>query len=126
MSDDDKSTRRSPPARNTVPAFDLVTTRTDERAVVRVAGELDPATAPQLAEELLGLAGAGARSVTLDLAELTFIDSTGLSVLIDGLRLLRDAKGDLALRSPNPSTMKIFEITGLTGVFAITGDRAGQ
>jgi len=126
MADVDMTERRSPPARRTASGFALVTTRTDDCAVVSVDGELDPATAPQLADELVALAGAGARSVTVDLAGLTFIDSTGLSVLIDGLRLLRDAEGDLALRSPNHITMKLFEITGLTGVFAITADSAGQ
>jgi len=102
------------------PGFDLITTRTDGDVVVRLIGELDLATAPRLGEELAGLTVGGALHITLDLAELVFIDSTGLSVLVSGLERLRDLGGNLALRSPNASTMKVFEITGLSGVFDIT------
>ena len=61
------------------PGFNLVTARTDDAAVIRVIGELDLATAPQL------------REVLLDLSELAFIDSSGLSVLATGLKRLRAA-----------------------------------
>ncbi len=54
------------------------------------------------------------------MSDLMFIDSTGLSVLITGLKRLRQGGGDLALRSPTPSTPKVLEITGLTEVFAIS------
>ena len=101
------------------PGFNLVTARTDDAAMVRVMGELDLATAPQLREVLTDLAALGGLQVTLDLRELAFIDSSGLSVLVTGLKRLREAGGDLALRSPNPATMKALEITGLTSVFAI-------
>ena len=87
---------------------------------VRLLGELDMSTAPQLRDELLRLASDGAREVTVDLSELQFMDSTGLSVLITGLKRLRERGGDLALRSPTPSTRRVLEITGLTEVFAIS------
>lgn len=103
-----------------VRAFDIDVTQTDGSAVVRVIGELDLATAPLLRDRLVGLASAGVLAVTLDLAELDFIDSTGLSVLVTGLKHLRERGGKLALRSPQPSAMKVFEITGLTTVFAIS------
>ena len=101
------------------PEFNLVTARTPDAAVVRVIGELDLATAPQLREVLTGLTALGGLHVTADLSELAFIDSSGLSVLVTGLKCLREAGGDLALQSPNPAAMKAFEITGLTRVFAI-------
>jgi anti-sigma B factor antagonist len=87
---------------------------------VGLAGELDMATAPLLSEELQRLAAEGAARVTVDLAELAFIDSTGLSVLISGLKRLRQQGGDMALRSPTPATRKVLEITGLTELFAIS------
>jgi len=103
-----------------LPGFDLITTRTEEEVVVRLIGELDLATAPRLSEELGDLVAGGILHVTLDLAELVFIDSTGLSILVSGLERLRNMGGNLALRSLNASTMKVFEITGLTGIFDIT------
>lgn len=87
---------------------------------VRLLGELDMSTAPQLREELLRLTAAGATMVTIDLSELAFVDSTGLSVLITGLKRLREQGGELALRSPTPGTRRVLEITGLTEVFPIS------
>ena len=92
-----------------------------ERAYeVRLLGELDMATAPQLRDELLRLATNGATQVTVDLSQLGFVDSTGLSVLITGLKRLREKGGDLALRAPQPGTRRVLEITGLTEVFSIS------
>ena len=87
---------------------------------VRLLGELDMSTAPQLRDELLRLVSGGATMVTVDLSELAFVDSTGLSVLITGLKRLRQQGGEMALRSPTPGTRRVLEITGLTEVFPIS------
>lgn len=87
---------------------------------VRLQGELDMATASLLREELVRLAADGATMVTVDMADLAFIDSTGLSVLITALKRLRQQGGDMALRSLTPGTRKVLEITGLTEVFSIS------
>ncbi|MCA1673344.1 MAG: STAS domain-containing protein, partial [Actinobacteria bacterium] len=76
-------------------------------------------TAPRLRDALADLAGEGGVRVTLDLVGMTFIDSTGLSVLVTGLKRLREIGGNLVLQSPSATTMKVLEITGLTSVFAI-------
>jgi anti-sigma B factor antagonist len=87
---------------------------------VRLIGELDMSTAPRLREELLRLVSDGATMVTVDLSELAFVDSTGLSVLITGLKRLRQQGGEMALRSPTPGTRRVLEITGLTEIFSIS------
>jgi len=92
----------------------------NSRCEVRLLGELDMSTAPHLRDELVRVSTEGAQLVTVDLADLTFIDSTGLSVLINALKRLRQQGGDMALRSPTPSTRRVLEITGLTEVFAIS------
>jgi anti-sigma B factor antagonist len=86
---------------------------------IQLFGELDMSTAPALREELVELIAAGATMVTVDLSELAFVDSTGLSVLITGLKRLRQQGGDMALRSPTPGTRRVLEITGLTEVFPV-------
>jgi anti-sigma B factor antagonist len=103
-----------------VPDFAIDVTRTGDAAVVRVIGELDLATAPRLREEIVALVSSGVSAVTLDLIGLEFIDSTGLSVLVTTLKHMREHGGDLVLRSLNPSTLKVFEIAGLTEVFTIS------
>ena len=87
---------------------------------IRLLGELDMSTAPRLRDELARLSSGGAGVVTVDLSDLAFIDSTGLSVLITALKRLRSQGGDLALRSPTPGTRKVLEITGMTEVFSIS------
>ena len=87
---------------------------------IHLHGELDMSTAPRLREELVRLSSDDATAVTVDLSRLEFVDSTGLSVLITGLKRLREKGGDMALRSPNPGTRRVLEITGLTQVFSIS------
>ena len=102
------------------PGFDIDVTRTDAMAVVRVIGELDLATAPHQVRELLGLRKGGVRTVTVGLSGLDFIASTGLTVVVSGLKDLRERGGELALRWPQPPTMRLFEMTGLSTVFSIS------
>jgi len=90
------------------------------RYEVYVHGELDMSTAPRLSETLASLDSEPGAVVTVDLAGMTFVDSTGLTVLIDGLKRLRQGGGDLVLRSPASRTRRVLEITGLTQVFAIS------
>lgn len=97
----------------------VVVSGEDTSYELRLLGELDMSTAAQLRDELARVTSDGARHVTLDLSDLAFIDSTGLSVLVTGLKRLRQDGGDLALRSPTPGTRRVLEITGLTEVFSI-------
>ena len=87
--------------------------------VVAVTGEVDIATAPKLREKLVELASQGAHQVVVDLDGVEFLDSTGLGVLIGGMKRLRGHDGDLTLVCTQPRILKVFEITGLTKVFAI-------
>lgn len=106
--------------------LDATVTQIDATAAVRLGGDLDAATAPGLGKQLLGLSSQGVRTVTLDLAELDFIESTGLSVLVAALKHLREQHGDLTLQSPRPSALKVLTITGLTDIFAITEPAGGR
>jgi anti-sigma B factor antagonist len=87
--------------------------------VVAVRGEVDIATAPKLREKLVELASQGAQQVVVDLDGVEFLDSTGLGVLVGGLKRLRSHDGDLLLVCTQSRILKVFEITGLTKVFSI-------
>jgi anti-sigma B factor antagonist len=87
--------------------------------VVRVAGEIDVATAPALRDHLHGLVARGHTRLAIDLLQVTFLDSTALGVLVGTLKRCREAGGDLRLAVAEPRIMKVFEITGLTEVFTI-------
>ena len=102
-----------------IPDFGVTVTRDGGAALMRISGELDVAAAPELRRHLIDLVDEDVRQVTMDLAAVSFIDSSGLSVLVSCLKRLRERGGNLALRSPTANTMKVFEITGLTEIFAI-------
>ena len=88
-------------------------------AVVSVKGEVDVYTAPRLREKLVELVSQGRHQVVVDLEGVDFLDSTGLGVLVGGLKRLRSHDGDLTLVCTHQRILKVFEITGLTKVFSI-------
>jgi anti-sigma B factor antagonist len=88
--------------------------------VVDVCGELDEHTVPRLREALARLAAQDVVNVTLDLARMTFIDSTGLGALVGALKRSRAVGGEVTLRHPSAATRKVLELTGLHNLFNVT------
>jgi anti-sigma B factor antagonist len=99
--------------------LDVTVRNQDGTAVVAVAGEIDVYTSPLLQERLVEVLKDGSSSIVLDLSAVTFLDSTGLGVLITGLKRCRSAEGDLVLVTAQPNVLKVLEITGLNDVFQI-------
>lgn len=93
--------------------------RAGSESVVHLHGEVDLYNAADLRCCLEELAASGATRVVLDLANLGFIDSSGLGALIGGMRRLRRAGGQVVLRSPNAKTAELLEMTGLDQVLAV-------
>ena len=89
------------------------------RGLVTVVGDIDIDSCRRLREKLLQLIDAGATTVVLDLAQMEFVDSTGLDVLVGAHKRLSQRGGELVLRSPRPGTQRVLEITRLDTVFTI-------
>src|ERR1700741_5113750 len=87
--------------------------------ILAVRGEVDVYSAPRLREKLVELVSEGDRQIVASLEGVDFLDSTGLGVLVGGLKRLRSHEGDLTLVCSQPRILKVFEITGLTKVFDI-------
>ena len=85
-------------------------------AVLRITGELDAYTAPFLRDRMRDLTTVGVVHVIADLRRVDFLDSTGLGVLVGGLKRFREHGGSLAPVVTKTSILKIFQITGLTSV----------
>src|SRR4051812_14592177 len=82
--------------------------------VIDVAGELDCSTAGALRERLVDVIdGQGSVSVIVGLGGMTFIDSTGIGVLVGANRRLRARGGSLSLLNPTSSVNKVLKLTGL-------------
>ena len=87
--------------------------------ILAVKGEVDVYTAPRLREKLVELVSAGNLKIIVNLEGVDFLDSTGLGVLVGGLKRLRSNEGQLGLVCTQARILKVFEITGLTKVFDI-------
>lgn len=90
----------------------------DEQAsIVDLQGEVDVYTAPQLKQQIITMLDSGVKHIVVNLADVEYLDSTALGVLIGGLKRLREREGTLDLICPNPRIKRIFEITGLDKIF---------
>ena len=84
--------------------------------VVALEGRLDMVTAPRLREVLANLAGSGTPKLVVNLAAVSFIDSSGLGALIAGLKAARQAGGDLRLAAPGDQAVSVLRLTTLDRV----------
>jgi len=87
--------------------------------VIDVQGEIDMYTPPRLRELLIDLVSTGSYQLVVNLDKVGFLDSTGLGVLVGGLKRVRAHDGSLDLVCTQQRILKIFRITGLTEVFGI-------
>ncbi len=90
--------------------------------VLTIEGEVDVYTAPVLKEKLVENIESGCSNVLVDLERVTFIDSSGLGVLVSALRRTRERDGVVRIVCARETTLKIFRITGLDKVFPIFSD----
>lgn len=93
-------------------------------AVLQVRGEVDLYTSPQLRDGITELLDQGANRIVIDLSGIEFMDSTGLGVLVVGLKRAKERDGEFALVCREGSVQKILSITGLDKVFSIHGSVA--
>jgi anti-anti-sigma factor len=83
-----------------------------------ISGEIDASTAPRLVEAVAQLPDSGG-AVVVDVKDVTFIDSSGLRVLISLAERVRDDGRTVELSNPSSSVLRLLEITGLTSMFGI-------
>lgn len=89
------------------------------KATVSPRGRVDADTGPQLKVVLQDLATGGVRLIVVDLQEVDFMDSSGLSALVSGLRAVRERDGSLHLCRPQPQPLTALKLTMLDRVFPI-------
>jgi anti-sigma B factor antagonist len=108
----------------TEPEFQLTREEPDAGTeVISVRGEIHVSTAPEFSEALDQAIDNGNSAVVLDLEQVGFIDSTGLSVLLNALRRITRRRGRLALVVNNPTVLRLFHITRLDSTFSIFDSR---
>jgi anti-sigma B factor antagonist len=90
--------------------FRVVVCEVDGRSMVRVNGDVDAASSPTLRDALMALLAVGEREINVDLTDVSFIDSTGLGVVIDLLR----AGAVITIVGASPHARRLIDLTGIT------------
>ena len=93
--------------------FRVETLPLDGVLAVAVEGELDQGTAPELRTALAEALGAGRHGVLVDLSKCGFIDSTGLSLLVEAKRRLADDDRRFGVCCPDADVRRLLELTGI-------------
>lgn len=81
--------------------------------------KLNSVLAPELKTELIGLNTTGVTNVVLDLSNLKFVDSSGLSAILIGDRLCKQNNGNLVLCNANEYVMKLLKISQLDNILTV-------
>ena len=89
----------------------VTVSRFDGWTLLAIAGEIDGATAPELHSLLREFTD---QSVTIDLNDVTFVDSSGLRTLMRARQEIILAGGRMSIRNPRPNVQKACETAGLT------------
>ena len=92
--------------------------------IVALSGRLVMADVPEVRQKLLATVEQGGGKLILDLAEVGFMDSSGLSVLVSALKATRAKGGDIALLHLSPNVRSLIELTRLQQIFPIFDDEA--
>jgi anti-sigma B factor antagonist len=106
--------------------LDLRVQHHDDQAVVHVGGEVDLATCPQLRGLLAELVEQGIYHLVVDLEQVSFMDSSGIGVLMGVHRRLREHGGSLRLTAPTARVRRVLELTRVTEVLPISPTDEGR
>lgn len=87
--------------------------------VLEIEGEIDALNSRKLEEIIKDSISEGIVKIVIDMSKLIFINSIGLALLTDMIKILRDSNGDLKFANLHPNIEKIFKLTGLERYFDI-------
>ena len=104
---------------------DLAFTVETEDGVVRPRGELDLASADQVRDALREQSASRAH-VTLDLAELSFLDTSGLRLILETVEASRRDGFSFTVRPGSPEIQRLFDLAGVTQLVPFDGADAGE
>ena len=91
----------------------------DELQVLRPEGRLDAEPSPELTRQAHDLIGKGGRRLLLDLKDLYYISSAGLRATLALAKEMAAVGGRLAIASPNPQVLEVFDISGFVSVIDV-------
>ncbi len=97
----------------------LTVNQDNHRTVIAADGEIDLSTSGQLDDAVVEALGQETSHLTLDLSEVTFLDSSGLGVIVKALKRAKEAGTVFDVVAANDRVLKVFKLTGLDAVVEI-------
>jgi anti-sigma B factor antagonist len=98
--------------------FELCLVKNDGlQCYIKLRGEIDIYTAPDFKKSLYEAIDKYDKDVIVDMQDLSYIDSTGLGILVGALRHIKENNCNMIIRNPRSTVRKLFKITGLDKVF---------
>jgi anti-sigma B factor antagonist len=94
----------------------------EKEILVSITGEIDAYTAPKLRDELLPLTEGENNVITVNLKDVSYMDSTGLGVFVGLFKQLNKNEGELKLVELSDTLKRLFKITGLSNIMNIAED----
>jgi anti-sigma B factor antagonist len=91
-------------------------------AVLTLAGEVDVSNVAEVREAALKLLEDGIKRLVFDLSGVTYMDSSGLGMLVGLLKRVRESKGEVAIAGATARVSRLFDITGLKQIFSLYED----
>jgi len=95
----------------------------DGGVLLNVSGNVDIYTSPELRGELKAAIDAKCPRIVVDMEQVTFVDSSGLATLIEGLQRVKKFEGRLVLCSLSKPVLGVFQLSNLDTLFEIAPDR---
>lgn len=106
----------------TTGGLDITTGQSGACTIVRLNGRVDIDSSPDLRDRLLALLrGQPSEAITVDLADVPYIDTSGIATLIEALKIARHRKTVLCLQGLTGSVLRLFEVTGVLALFEASG-----
>jgi anti-sigma B factor antagonist len=92
---------------------------TESGVLIRVAGEVDLYSSPELRKAILKSVPSGDGEMGIELSAVTYIDSSGVATLVEGLRSARKKGVGFVLITPSPAVLQVLELARLDSVFEV-------
>ena len=100
----------------------ITTTIKDDVAVLSIDGEVDMFSSPQARNAIMELVKKRVPKVIVELSAVTYMDSSGVATLIEGLQLCQKYNGLLVVAGLRDNVREVFELTRLDKIFKIYAD----
>lgn len=94
-------------------ALEISSEITDEKAIIRIEGEVDVSNASELRDALDTALADGAKEVEADFAEVAYIDSTGIGVLVGAAHRAQESGSVFVVANPQKNVERVFSLLGV-------------